>query len=320
MIAYFAVGFMVDLMSKADEGSEETLAEDDLSRLTSDATGILSLLLIGTDEYPHPVPPTVPDTALPDPTPPSAEDAVKDSFDSLINSEEANFTTKIIFMSLVSYNSYRQQVTVTSFPVEMTVPANNMELDLDTAYYYAENELYGLTKDYFVHAVSATVGMQIDYSATIDVDDYVKVADNLGGLTVDCPEGDGAVGVSKGNNTLSSTQLRKLLTKDDYADPQSKTKLVSNMTTAALDRICSTAYYVKAFEEFDRISPMLGNTTFDEEALTQWRSLIFSYKFYTLQKLSPLGTYGTEEGKTVFKIDRNGTVNFFKQYMQNDQT
>lgn len=307
VIAYFAVDFMVDFLNQTDEVPKEE-PEDELLGLTSEATGVLNLLLIGTDEYVHP------------PTVDTESGWVQDSFDGLSDVDGRNFDTKIVFMTLVSFNSYLEQVTVTAFPVEMKVPANDAELDLNSAYYFADRELYGLDKDYFVHAISATVGMQIDYSATIDIDDYVKVADNLGGLKVNCPEGDSSAGVEAGEATLSSAQLYSLLTKDDYENERTKTQLVSNVTVAALDRICSTAYYVNAFEEFDRISPMLRNTDFDEDALTQWRPLIFSYKFYTLQKLSPLGTYETEEGKTVFEIDRNGTVNYFKQYMQNDQT
>lgn len=305
VVAYFSVDYMVDVMNKTNDDSEEQSGTDELNRLTSDATGILNLLLIGTDEYEYSE---------------STGDASQGAFGQLADADRKNYDTKIMFMTLVSYNSYRQQVTVTAFPTEMTVPANNWELDLDSAYYFSDKELYGLTKDYFVHAISATIGIQIDYSATIDIDDYVKVADNLNGLTVDCPESDSDIGVIAGKNPLSSEQLYELLTKENYSEIGSKTAFVTNVTTAALDRICSTAYYMDAYREFERISPMLKNTEFDEEALTQWRSLIFSYKFYTLHKLSPLGTYETENGETVFKIDRSGTVNYFKQYMQNDQT
>ncbi len=298
VIAYFVVDFMVDAMNPTDEAPEQ--ADEELSKLTSDATGVLNLLLIGTDEYPHP------------PTDDLPTNWVEESFEEHLG----YYSQKIVFMTLVSFNSYRQQVTVTVFPVEMTVPANGLELDLDSAYYFADNELYGLTKDYFVHAISATVGMQIDYSATIDIDDYVQVADNLGGLTVNCPEADFEADVTAGENTLTSAQLRRLLVKDDYTDEQSKSTLVSNVTVEALEQICSTAYYVNAFDEFERIQPMLPNTAFDRDALAQWRSLIFSYKFYTLQKFSPIGTYvENKEGETVFKIDRSSTVNYFKQYM-----
>lgn len=302
VIAYFAIDFMVGAMNQTDEAPENKAEE--LSKLTSDATGVLNLLLIGTDEYPHPSTDDLP------------TNWVEESFEELTDVDLRYYSQKIVFMTLVSFNSYRQQVTVTAFPVEMTVPANGLELDLDSAYYFADNELYGLTKDYFVHAISATVGMQIDYSATIDIDDYVQVADNLGGLTVDCPEADFEADVTAGENTLTSTQLRRLLVKDDYTDEQSKCTLVSNVTVEALEQICSTAYYVNAFDEFERIQPMLQNTAFDRDALAQWRSLIFSYKFYTLQKLSPIGTYvENEEGEMVFKIDRSSTVNYFKQYM-----
>lgn len=308
VLAYFGIGTVVDLVTKPSDTEQESNADDDLGRLTSDATGVLNLLLIGTDEYHY-------QSA----TPPTGNWIIN-SFGQLVDVDEKNYEKTIVFMTLVSFNSYREQVTVTAFPAEMTVSANDWELDLDSAFYFSDKELYGLDKDYFVQSISATVGMQIDYSATIDIDDYVQVADNLGGLTVDCPEGDEAAGVEAGKTTLTSAQLRALLVKADYADPASKTQLMSNVTTEALDRICSTAYYVNAFHEFDRIKYLLKDTEFDEAALTQWRSLIFSYKFYTLHKLSPIGTYETEQGKTVFKIDRSGTVNYYKQYMPNDQT
>ncbi len=304
VVAYFSVDFMVSAMNKPkNETQEEETDESQLNKLTSDATGILNLLLIGTDEYQY--------------TPPTGG-SVQASFGELQDVDRQNYESTIVFMTLVSFNSYRQQVIVTAFPTEMTVLANDQELDLDTAYYFSQKELYGLNKDFFVQSISAAVGMQIDYSASVDIDDYVKMADNLGGLKVVCPEGDSQAGIEAGEATLTSAQLYRLMTKTDYEDSQSRTQFVSNVCCAALDRICSTAYYMNAYQEFQRISSVLKNTDFDEAALTGSRSLIFSYKFYTLQKLSLLGTYETEYGKSVFKIDRSGTISYFKQYMQNN--
>lgn len=320
VIAYYSIGFVVGLVSKPTEEASGSSEGNELYQLTTDATGMLSLLLIGIDEIGQTelIPPSIDQTVESEAEP--TVDPIRDPFDQMVDADSQYYDTKVVFISLVCFNSYRQQVSVTAFPLEMTLKANDVELDLDTAYCFAKYELYGLTKDYFVEAIAATVGIPIDYSATIDVDDYVKVADNLGGLTVNCPEGDSASGVTVGENRLTSEQLHSLLIKDDYANARSKTDLVTNVTVAALDRICSIGYYVNAFEEFERISSMLGDTEFDADALSEWRPLIFSYKFYALQKLAPLGTYATEDGKTVFKIDRNGTVNYFKQYMQIDQT
>lgn len=310
VLAYFGVNFVVGIMNESDESSEEGSVNDELSQLTSDATGILNLLLIGTDEYEY--------VGSSDGS--GTTDPVKNAFESLDDVDLKKHDTKIVFMTLVSFNSYRRQVTVTAFPIEMTVEANSSEIDLDSAYYFAQNELYGLDKNYFVNAVSATVGMQIDYSATIDIDDYVKVADNMGGLSVICPEGDSEAGVKAGTQTLSSAQLYRMITKDDYVDKRSRAQLMASITTAALDRICSTAYYINADEAFARISPVLKNTEFDTEALNRWKSLIFSYKFYTSEVLAPIGSYESEDGETVFNIDRSGTVNYFKQYMHTDQS
>lgn len=318
VIAYFGVDYVVAIMNQSDDSADDGLNDDELSRLTSDATGILNLLLIGTDEYQYTSASDLQENENANGF--TVGDMVKETYEGLTDVDLKNYDTKIVFMTLVSFNSYRQQVTVTAFPAEMTVAANDSEIGLADAYYFAQNELYGLDKNYFVNAISAAVGMQIDYSATIDIDDYVKVADNMGGLSVRCPENDSESGITAGQQTLSSEQLHRLITKDDYQDNRSKTQFMTNVTTAALDRICSTAYYINADEAFERISPMLNNTEFDETALAQWKSLIFSYKFYTAETLIPIGTYETVDGETVFNIDRNGTVNYFKQYMQNDDT
>lgn len=306
VIAYFGIDFVVDIMAAAGETADES-GKDELRTLTSDANGIVSLLLIATDEYEY-----IPEQGI--------GHWVEDSYAELTDTDRKHFEKEIVFMTLVSFNSHSQQVTVTAFPAEMTVLANDWELDLESAYYFAENELYGLTRDFFTQAISATTGMQINYAATIDIDDYVQFADNMGGIEVSCPEKVDEANVKKGKQVLSSAQLKTLITKDDYEKAESRDKFVTDLTVAALDRICSTAYYNSAFSEFERIAPMLQNTEFDENALAQWRPLIFSYKFYTLQKLSPIGSYETADGEVVFKIDRNGTLNYFKQYMQNDQT
>lgn len=304
VIAYFGVNFMVDILNQPAEKTDDTADQDDLNALTSDASGILNLLLIVTDEYQYT---------------PDANFGVNPEYDNLIDQDRRQFEKEIEFMTLVSYNSYLKQVVVTAFPAEMTVPANDAELDLNSAYYFADKGLYGLDKDYFTHAISATVGVQIEYTATVDIDDYVKVADNLGGLTVDSPEHDVDLSVAEGETTLSSEQLLAMLTEHEYEEPAARTQFISNVTVAVLNRICSTAYYVDAFNEFDRISTMLQNTEFDEAALTQWRSLIFSYKFYKLHQLTPIGAYEAVDGETVFIIDRAGTISYFKQYMQDDK-
>ena len=264
----------------------------------ADTHGTVNLLLVCTDEYVYR---------------PSAGGAVESQFNQIADAELKEHDTTIVFMTLVSFNSTTRQVMVTAFPGNLLVQASGHEIDLDTAYYFSQKELHGLGSDYFERSVSALLGIQVDYSGYVDIDDYVKVADNLSGLTVVLPEDIADMGMTVGKNKLTSNQLYRIIMEEEFSDPTNKTQFLANQCKAILDRITDDAHKKSAYADYDRISKVL-KTDFSKGALTEYMELIFLYSSYKVEMPLAIGSFITSYNEVFFKPDRLATQNLFKQY------
>lgn len=296
--AYYVTGFIMDIVSPDEELILPSGDPSEDGNVTQSPQGTVNLLLVCTDQYVYR---------------PSAGGAVESQFNQLADAELRQHDTTIVFATLVSFNSITRQVMVTALPGNLLVTASGQEIDLDTAYYFTQKELYGLGSDYFERSISALLGIQVDYTGYVDIDDYVTVATRLGGLTVECPEAVEALGLPAGKNLLSSGQLYRLLKQDNYMSPVNKMQLIANQCKAILDRITDDAHKASAYADYDRITKVL-NTDFTKAALTEHMNLIFSYSSYRVQMPLAIGTFITSGDDLFYKPDRSATQNLFKQY------
>ncbi|MBQ8288653.1 MAG: LCP family protein [Clostridia bacterium] len=296
--AYYATGFVLDIVYPEEELILPPGDPSDDTAVSAGSQGTVNLLLVCTDQFVYR---------------PSAGGAVESQFNQLADAELREHDTTIVFLTLVSFNSTTRQVMVTALPGNLLVTASGQEIDLDTAYYFTQKELHGLGSDYFVQSISALLGIQVDYTGYVDIDDYVDVADNLGGLTVEFPEAVEEMGLNAGKNQLTSNQLYRLLMNEDYSDPTVKTQLIANQCKAILDRITDEAHKASVYADYDRISKVL-NTDFSKAALTEYKDLIFSYGSYQVQMPIAIGTFITSGDDLYYKPDRSATQNLFKQY------
>ncbi|MBQ7354904.1 MAG: LCP family protein [Clostridia bacterium] len=297
-VAYFATGFVMDIVYP----DEEEIVQPDHAPgdLTGDvnARGTVNLLLVCTDQFVYR---------------PSPGGAVESQFNQLADAELKEHDTSIVFLTLVSFNSTTRQVMVTALPRNLLVTASGQEIDLDTAYYFTQKELYGLGSDYFVRSISALLGIQVDYTGYVDIDDYVDVADNLGGLTVEIPEDIESLGITAGEKKLTSNQLYRILMQAEYDDPLNEVRLLTSQCKAILDRITDTAHEDSVYADFERISKVL-HTDFTKAQLTEYKDLFFSYRKYQVQMPIAIGQYIASGDELYFRPDRSTTQNLFKQY------
>lgn len=298
VIAYYATGFVMDMVFRQEEMTTPPVVDmtDEIDELS--ARGTVNLLLVVTDQYVYR---------------PSPGGAVESQFNQLADAELRNHDTTIEFLTLVSFNSTTRQVMITALPGNLLVKANSAKLDLNSAYYFSQNNLHDLTSEYFVQSISSLLGIQIDYAGFVDIDDYVEVADNLGGIIVDCPEDAKDIGITAGEQKLKSDQLYLLLTRDTYGDPANRMRFITNQCYAILNRITDEAHSQTVYADFERISKVL-TTDFNRAALTEYKDLIFSYSKYEVKTPISIGKFIDSGDELYFDPDRMATQNLFKQY------
>ena len=298
VIAYYATGFVMDMVFR--ENDVDTPPAVDLTDPSDEwnASGTVNLLLVVTDQYVYR---------------PSPGGAVESQFNQLADAELKNHDTTIEFLTLVSFNSITRQVMVTALPGNLIVKANSAKLDLNSAYYFSQNNLHDLTSEYFVQSISSLLGIQVDYTGYVDIDDYVEVADNLGGIVVECPEDAKDIGITAGEQKLKSDQLYYMLTRDSFDDPANQTQFIVNLCQAILDRITDEAHSQTMYADFERISKVLS-TDFNLAALIEYKDLIFSYSKFEVKAPIAIGSYVDSGNDWYFDPDRMATQNLFKQY------
>lgn len=298
VIAYYATGFVMNMVFREDEEFAPPVADvpDNTDQLN--ARGTVNLLLVVTDQYVYR---------------PSPGGAVESQFNQLADAELRNHDTTIKFITLVSFNSITRQVMITALPGNLLVKANSAKLDLDSAYYFSKNNLHDLDDEYFVQSISALLGIQVDYSGFVDIDDYVEVADRLGGITVDCPENATEIGITAGERKIKSDQLYLMLTREEYQDPANRTQFLVNQCYSILNRITDEAHAESAYADFERISRVLA-TDFNKAALNEYKDLIFSYSKFEVKMPIAIGKFVESGDELYFDPDRPATQNLFKQY------
>lgn len=297
-IAFYAIQFVTGLIFNKEDEVTTPPTTDVVTPPDPSVHGVVNLLLVCTDEYVYQMTPG---------------GAVESQFNLLADADLRNRTTTIEFMTLVSFNSNTQQVIITALPDNLLVTANGIEIDLNTAYYFAQNSLHDLTPDFFVQAVSALLGMQVDYTAYVDIDDYIRAADRLGGVTIEVPEALPEAGIQSGKQLFTSGRLYNMLKHDAYADPANKTVFLMNQCRAMLERITDEAHSQTAYADFDRIIKVM-DTDFTKSALTQHKDLIFSYSRYEVQMPTVIGRMVDDHGVLYVSPDRAATRDLFRQY------
>ena len=297
-LAYYATTFVTGLIF-AKEDEITTPPAEEISRPTdSSVQGVVNLLLICTDEYVYQM---------------SPGGAIEFQYNQIADAELRARTATIEFMTLVSFNSYTKQVVITAIPDNLLITANGAKIDLDSAYYFSQNYLHDLTPEFLVQAVSALLGIQVNYTGYVDIDDYVRVADRLGGITIDSPEALPEANIQSGKQAFTSNQLYSMLKNDQYADPANKTVFLQNQCRAILERITDEAHSRTAYDDFDRISKVL-DTDFTKSALTQYKDLIFSFSSFEIQMPTVVGSMLSDNGVLYFSPDRAATRALFRQY------
>ena len=163
VIAAAAVPPILGLVFASDE-SEETIEDESefsdsfSSTLNSKANGVLSLMLICTENIPKD---RTNNTGTNTNNPDEYSDIQKE-FDNLVNKTNVKPTKTIRFITIAIFDSILNRVSVTYIPPETQVTVKGAKTDLDTVLFCAENNLYNVTYDYFSDYALSVTGSRPD--------------------------------------------------------------------------------------------------------------------------------------------------------------
>ncbi len=302
-IAYFTVNYVVEEVENGIAQTTEPSDENNgpaLDGYEIDATGRLSLLLIVTAP---------------------ADTPVSLSADGEAKSEIPQRT--IEFMTLVYYNCDTRQVMITAFPGDMMVQLQGVQMSLTEGYTYMKSGTYGLTDRYIAESVTGCTGIPIDCYAYIDRTDFERVADDMGGLTVEFSEAfsvydrtDGSTRFfPRGVNQLTSADLHSLLIYDGYSSPSTKMQIISAVCKSVLDQESTTANYLKIESIWAKFYPMYYEFDLGEyDSVLDFADQMFTYRLCTATIVSVKGEYTRIGGENLFVVDYSTTISQMKQY------
>lgn len=303
---YFGVGYVIDNVNEAlnigDESDDTADSGDGMSDLASNATGTLSLLLIGTSPY-------------------SASDEGQSGIgDSLL--EEYSFTpdTQIEFLTLVRFNCDKKQVLITALPGNLMVKLKGAEMSITDSYYYMQTGKFDLSEDYIAEVVTGCTGIPIDCYAYVDIQTFVGIADTLGGIDVDLSEpltigGSSIQFYPAGSNHLQSDNLLTILTYDGYTTPYSEMQVLSGVCKAVLENYCTTYGYLNIQTYWENMKKNFSSYSLGEyTSIDSFLDKIFSFKFCTVNQVNVVGSYEVLHGEKLFSIDLSSTISLLKQY------
>ncbi len=241
-------------------------------------------------------------------------------FDELIAKYNKYPEYEIKFICVVSINATVSKTFITVIPGDLMVPIGDVEMDLTYANFLAERSELALD-DFIPSTVIATTGIAPDFFGYVDIDDFVKLADELGGVsyengkaltTVKKSDG-GKITVPAGNIKLDSEMLSALLEYGNYSDGYTASQILIDVAAEMLDGICSKF----KLNIITKVREMLEyvDTDFTTADMLRVSGVFFSYEGSEKNCEALLGAYENFENRRLFRPNYSGSVDKFKQYL-----
>ena len=227
---------------------------------------------------------------------------------------------EIKFICVVSINATVSKSFITVIPGDLVVPVSGVDVSLTYANYLSEVSSIALA-NFIPATVTATTGVIPDFYGYVDIDDFVRFADELGGIpyklenrvaTVKKSDGSEIV-IPAGEHVLDSEMLSALLEYESYKDKYTSSQILMDVSKGMLDGICKKYrpnIIAKVREMLDYVE-----TDFTADDMLRYSSVFFSYENSTKDSTALLGAYEHIGDQTLFRPNYAGSVDKFKQYL-----
>lgn len=322
VIAVAALPPILRLVFVSDESdavieNESEFSDNFVNTLNSKANGVLSLMLICTENTTNDSNDTGTDVDNG-----AVKNEVQEQYNKIINNTNVTPTKNIKFITVAIFDSILNRVSVTYIPPETQVTVKGAKTDLDTVLCYIENgNDLNITYDYFTDFALSVTGFKPDIYGFVDIKQYIKIADTFKDLTVMMNE---SINIRSSNGVIkpyragtltsvSSSDLYNIITCDNYVDNSTKATILESLSLSVLDKITTLSYYSEAEDAFSRCISSLAKTNASYDIFSEKSALFFSYKLYSHMMINLIGETNKSTAKTVFIPNKNASVELFKK-------
>ncbi len=324
-LAYFGLNYVIDSVEAAgkpdSENNNTDVSSSDNQENIDTGAGSITMLMIARSDNPDYSQSADIETEGIETETAETEAAVTQSPDEnlLPRLQKANPEKIVDFVTIVSVNTDSKKAVITAIPGNLKVEFKGVAMSLSDALYYADLPEYNVDKNYVADLFTSCTGIAIDCYTYVETSDFTRAADSLGKLTVDFPEAitiyDGATRFfPKGENTLSSADLKSLIGYGNYTNPLLKYQLISAMCKAILNQGCTSSGFSNFEQTWARISVYMD---YDIGSYTTPRSAaekLFEYRNCSPIIVNVIGQFTTSGDKNYFELDRTNTISQIKQY------
>lgn len=227
---------------------------------------------------------------------------------------------EIKFVCVVSINKTVSKTLITVIPGDTMVKVGDVNLDLSFVNYLSEQPEMKLS-NFIPSLVTGMTGVITDYYGYVDIDDFVTLADELGGVPYSLAseittlkKSDGSeITIPVGDLMLDAEMLSALLEYDAYGNRYGQSQVLIDVAKGMLDGICAKfrpniIAKVRNMLEFVR-------TDFTPEDMARVSEIFFSYESSQKNCMALLGAYERFGDEILFNPNYLGSVNKFKEFL-----
>ncbi|MBE6607744.1 MAG: hypothetical protein E7633_04245 [Ruminococcaceae bacterium] len=241
-------------------------------------------------------------------------------FENILADDMIVLEKEVKFICVVHINATVSKSFITVIPGDSLVTVGGVDMPLSYAVYFAENTTLGL-EDYISSTVIANTGIIPDFYGSVDIDDFVELADELEGLkyeneyriTTELKRNGKKITVPVGNVSLTADTLSALLEYDEYPDKYRPSQILTDISKIMLDGIC------KQFKPniISKVRSMLKyvETDFTANDMSRVSSVFFSYEGSEKTVLPMLGAYENIYDDFFFRINGTASIKKFKEFL-----
>ncbi|MBE6619069.1 MAG: hypothetical protein E7626_04725 [Ruminococcaceae bacterium] len=241
-------------------------------------------------------------------------------FDELLAQYGKTVDVEIKFICVVSINKTARKTLITVIPGDTMIPIGEVDLNLSYVYHLSEIPEMKLP-NFIASTVTATTGVIPNYHGFVDIDDFVTLADELGGVpyslagtinTVKKSDGSEII-LPAGDLTLNGEMLSALLEYEAFGNRYGPSQALIDVAKGMLDGVCAKfrpniIAKVRDMLEFVK-------TDFTPEDMVRVSEIFFSYEGSQKNCVPLLGAYERFGDEILFNPNYLGSVNKFKEYL-----
>ena len=227
---------------------------------------------------------------------------------------------EIKFICVVSINQTVSKSLITVIPGDTVIKLGGVSLSLSYVNYLSEQPEMKLD-NFIPSTVTGMTGIVPDYYGYVDIDDFVTLADTLGGVPYSNgttvfteKKSDGSeIIIPEGDIVLDSEMLGGLLEYKAYGSRYGASQVLIDVSREMLSSIC-TKFRPNIIAKVRNMLEFV-KTDFTPDDMSEISDIFFSYESSQKNCIALLGAYERFGDEMLFNPNYLGSVNKFKEFL-----